>query len=72
MNEAMFEDVDWTAAGDVPTESDLPYVTHSGILRVGRHELTVFRLSNGQAVIEKECLENFLGFMGMAPSGGKE
>lgn len=63
--EMILDGVEWVAAeGDAPSDSDLPYVTHSGVLNIGGHSLQCFRLSNGEAVFEAEDFERF--FEGMA------
>ena len=37
----------------------LPYVTHSGVFELMGEKMRCFRLSNGQAVFEKEDFERF-------------
>lgn len=43
---------------------DLPYPTHSGVLKLGDCELKVHRLSTGEAIIEKESMEEFMRYLG--------
>ena len=42
-------------------EDDLPYATHSGILKLGEASIKVFVLSNGRRVIDERDLRAFLG-----------
>ena len=55
--------VTWEAVGDphahLRDETGLPYVTHSGEFEIMGHKMKCFRLSNGQAVFEKEDFERF-------------
>ena len=45
-----------------PTEiTDLPYVTHEGLLEVFDVKMKVYILSTGQRIIDKEDLEAFFG-----------
>lgn len=37
----------------------LPHVTHEGVLHIMGHNIKCFRLSNGQAVFEKEDFDKF-------------
>lgn len=39
----------------------LPYATHTGILRIGDAELTVYQLSTGERVIDAGDLERLFG-----------
>jgi hypothetical protein len=48
---------------------DLPYVTHSGKLKLGDEEIDVFRLSNGQTIITEDGLLAFFRFL---EKGGRE
>ena len=41
--------------------SDLPHVTHRGVLRIGSRELECLQLSNGQRIFTEESLMKFLG-----------
>jgi hypothetical protein len=44
-----------------PTEpGDLPYPTHSGILKLGDLELKCHRLNDGQCIIEQESIEKLI------------
>ena len=62
--EMILDGVEWVAAeGNAPADSDLPYVTHSGVLRIGDHTLKCFRLSNGEAVFDAEDFERFFEFL---------
>jgi hypothetical protein len=58
--EMILDGVEWVEAeGDAPSNSNLPHVTHSGVLKIGDHSLKCFRLSNGQAVFDADDFENF-------------
>ena len=37
----------------------LPHVTHEGVFEIMGHKMKCFRLSNGQAVFEKDDFERF-------------
>jgi hypothetical protein len=39
--------------------ASLPHVTHEGVFEIMGHKMKCFRLSNGQAVFEKEDFERF-------------
>lgn len=43
------------------TDSDLPYATHEGILKLGEVEIKVVQLSNGQRIIPQGELEKIFG-----------
>ena len=46
----------------------LPHVTHSGVFELMGEKIRCFRLSNGQAVFEKEDFERFCeSVLGIAP-----
>ena len=63
--EMILDGVAWVASGDkAPIDSDLPFVTHSGVLQIGDHSLKCFRLSNGQTVFDAEDFERFFEGMG--------
>jgi hypothetical protein len=42
-----------------PIEDNLPYATHSGVLKIGDYSLRCYRLSNGQAVFNADDFEKF-------------
>lgn len=42
-------------------DSDLPFVTHSGQLSLDGCELRVYRLSNGERIVDEDDLAAFLG-----------
>ncbi len=42
---------------------DLPYVTHSGKLKLGDEVIEVHRLSNGQTIITEDGLAAFFRFL---------
>ena len=43
------------------TNDGIPVATHTGILKIGEHELECFQLSNGQRLISEESLSKFFG-----------
>lgn len=45
-------------------DSDLPYVTHEGVLEVMGSRLRCYRLSDGPTVFNAEDFEAFLGLRG--------
>lgn len=47
----------------VPTAVLVPFVTHSGVLKIGEHSLRCFRLSNGEALFDAEDFEKFFSEM---------
>lgn len=65
----MLKDVNWTAHPEPDRVlDDTPYATHEGSLDVLGVTLRVFRLSNGQAVIEEESLAALLS-VALVPVG---
>lgn len=47
-----------------PSKDGLPHVTHSGVLELlPGLKLNVFRLSNGQAIVDEESMERFAHYM---------
>lgn len=54
--ELLMDGVEWTEHEAQP-ESELPHATHSGVLKIGKIELRVYRLSTGQAIINAEDFE---------------
>jgi hypothetical protein len=61
--EQMMDGLDWIpvdgacAGGD----TDLPYATHSGVLKIGAMELRCYRLNTGMAVFEADDVNKFFG-----------
>ena len=56
----LLDDVRWEVVP--PTEDDgkftnLPHVTHKGVLKLGDYSLPVYQLSDGQRVIDHESIE---------------
>lgn len=48
-----------------PSGSGLPHVTHAGVLElVPGLRMNVYRLSNGEAVIDEASFSQFLDFLG--------
>lgn len=61
--EMMLDSVNMSAV-EITTErcnSDLPHVTHTGVLTIEGKELEIVQLSNGQRVINQESLMEFFG-----------
>lgn len=60
--DAILDGLEWTLVPfDGATASDLPHVTHRGVLRIGDSELECLQLSNGKRVITDESLNKFFG-----------
>ena len=58
--DAILDGVVWIQCKFHGDDSDLPHVTHSGVLKIADLELTVYQLSNGERVIEADGLEKLL------------
>ncbi len=43
--------------------SDIPTVTHSGVMRIGDLDLTVHVLSDGMRIIDEESMQRFLAYL---------
>jgi len=43
---------------ETPTEDAVPYATHRGVLNIGQHEIVVYRLNDGRAIVDADCLEH--------------
>ena len=59
----LFDKVEWTAipnANVQESDNDIPVATHRGVLKIGNHSLRVYRLNNGQSIINAEDLVNFM------------
>lgn len=63
--DAMMNTAKWRKVeGEVVDAGDgLPYVTHTGILRVGELSLDVVQLSTGQRVITEQGMQTFLAWL---------
>jgi len=59
LNGVTWEAVPFDPEKVVVGEPGLPYVTHSGVFEMMGEKMRCFRLSNGQAVFEKEDFERF-------------
>lgn len=46
---------------EVSNNSDLPFVTHSGLLRLNGVQLKVYQLSSGERVIDADDLQELFG-----------
>jgi hypothetical protein len=57
--EAMLDSVSFIPTNLEKPESDLPYVTHTGVLKIGNISIEVLVLSNGQRVITEEEMNKF-------------
>lgn len=57
----LLDEVDYTPVEVDRGDSDLPYVTHEGTLKLGDIELQVVVLNTGQRIIPTEELEKFFG-----------
>lgn len=54
--------LEWTEAeAQEPNEDGLPFVTHTGILKILDVEITVHQLSNGMRVIPSEDMAKLFG-----------
>lgn len=62
--EMMMDGVEWTAlpSDESNGSSDLPYVTHEGVLKIGEVRMRCYQLSNGMRVIEENDMAAFFGF----------
>ena len=61
MMDDILNNLTWEPVGWSGEPSDLPHVTHRGILRIGNQELECFQLSNGQRIFTEESLMKFFG-----------
>lgn len=61
--EKMLDQVDFKPVKEKPIKSDLPHVTHTGILKIGEIEIEVCVLSNGKRIISEKEMEKVLKFM---------
>lgn len=56
----MLDKINWIQYEDEERHnSELPYATHSGVLKIGDIELKCYRLNNGMAVFDADDIENF-------------
>ena len=64
LDEVKWGKVDYGPGGPTPPppeHADLPYVTHTGILRIGGMALKVAMLSNGERIIEEDSVADLFG-----------
>lgn len=59
--EKLLDECEWAEVPPPKEHGDLPYVTHSGVLRIGGVELDVYRLSDGLRIISSESFGRYLG-----------
>ena len=72
MNKAL-QGVTWIANPCAPTnEGGLPYVTHSGVWEFQGHQIKVYRVSDGRAIIDADDFWKILGVTDAADSRNKE
>lgn len=71
--EMMLEGVQWVQAPNQPQDrhdyTGLPYATHSGIWEFQGHQIKVYRLSNGKAIIDAD---DFWKILGVTDDASKE
>lgn len=70
--DAMLDAVAWQAVPPPgPTENPalagLPHVTHAGVLELGGHALTVYRLSDGRRIVAEESMRDLLAALPAIP-----
>lgn len=61
--EKLLDEVEWEAVPIEKGESELPYVTHQGIMRLGNLELKVLVLNDGRRIIEEEDMNKFMEYL---------
>lgn len=61
--ESALDGVRWVAVASEPPEgsSDLPYVTHEGVLSIAGFDLRCYQLSDGQRVLDADDVRAFFG-----------
>jgi hypothetical protein len=60
--EKLIEGVAWEVVQqDQANSSDMPFATHAGILNLFGHDLRVYRLNTGPAIINADDLHAFFG-----------
>jgi len=56
--EMMLDGIEWKPCrGEVDHSSDLPYVTHEGVLRIGLNELRCYTLNTGERVFDADDIK---------------
>lgn len=53
----------WTELSNGDAVGDMPYATHSGVWEFQGMKMNVFRLSNGQCVIDEESMVRFMEWL---------
>ena len=62
--EMMLGGIAWTQSdAEPPTDSDLPYATHSGVWEIGGRSLKCYRLNTGQAIFDAQDMESFMTWL---------
>ncbi len=64
--EQLMDGVSWEAtdaveATDAAENGDLPYATHHGIWHFAGHDIRVYRLNDGRAIIHADDMAKLLG-----------
>jgi hypothetical protein len=61
--EQMLDGVEWKQVTTKPEnpDSDLPYATHAGLLKIGALELRCYRLNTGMSVFDADDVKRFFG-----------
>lgn len=57
----LLDEVDWTPElppTGLAIDSDIPYVTHSGIFKIADAEIHCYQLSNGQRILDANDVNN--------------
>lgn len=63
--ETLLDQVEWTECEDTSQKGDegMPYATHEGRLSLGGFNMTVYKLSNGQRVLDANDVQSLFGDM---------
>lgn len=63
--DTMLDKVEWKELPlpetETVTDDDLPYATHTGILRIGNYELECIVLNTGERLFTAESIARFFG-----------
>lgn len=61
----MLDSVEWKPCDPPAEPTDLPYATHTGVLKFGEFALECVVLSNGQRIFTAESLRPFFEALGI-------
>lgn len=59
--EALLDKIEYTPVANLKTTPGMPYVTHTGVLKIGELEINVVVLNDGRRIIPEDEIVKIFG-----------